>query len=173
MNIRRIIKEEIDSLDWVGKVEPYEVGDEFIDWDGSLCWIAEIDPDRNEVLIGTYDDGDGDPSYYPYDKDDIDQYFNVGELKVVKEDLDWAKQVVDDMPSEGDVYIVPKAFYNGNISLPKGKITINSVNNTPNHGILALVTIYDELVNHKRSGTSIRIKDIMDSLEDGYLIKEN
>jgi hypothetical protein len=172
MNIRKIIKEEIDSLDWVSKVEPYEVGDEFLDWDGSLCWIAEIDPDRNEVLVGTYDDGDDDPSYYPYNKDDMDQYFNVGELKVIKEDLDWAKQVVDDTPSEGDVYIVPKAFWGGHFTLPKGKITIDSVNNTPHHGIIALVTVYDEIHDRSRVGISIKVKDIMDSLENGDLIKD-
>lgn len=85
MNIRKIIKEEIEDFDWISKVEPYEIGDYFIDWDGQKCWISDITDD--EIEIGTYDDNEDEPSYYPYKKDEIDQYFKSGELKVVKEDL--------------------------------------------------------------------------------------
>lgn len=88
--IKKILKED---LDWVSKVEPYEEGDYFLDWDGQRCWIYDIDLDKNEVTIGTYDDNEDDPSYYPYDKDDLDQYFNAGELKVIKEDFNWVDEI--------------------------------------------------------------------------------
>ena len=84
---------ESNDMDWVGDVEPYEKGDYFLDWDGQRCWIA--DKDEHEVLVGTYEDNEKEASYYPYDKDDIDQYFNIGDLKVINEsnDFEWSKDI--------------------------------------------------------------------------------
>jgi hypothetical protein len=105
MNIKRIIKEEIDDLDWIRSIKPYDiynpqVGMRFTiaDVNTRIYTIEEIGVDSYRV---SYYDRDGlYRLVLDWSKNNYEYFLNRGEIKLVmdkpineSDDLDWIRDI--------------------------------------------------------------------------------
>lgn len=88
--------------------------------------------------------------------------------KIIKEEMD-SFSWVNDLPAVGDTFEIPKSFYRNGVTIPQGKITINSIA-TIKHLIVALTTL-EPTNGVPRPSTALTYEFIKASIDDGYFVK--